>query len=70
MCSGKAAQTSVYKLKKNQDYTKLLRNEHMYTPEQLEYMKRELKDALTFFGYSNSPHSEEEDTETSFFKYE
>lgn len=32
-----------YKLKKNQDYSKLLRNTHMYSDEQIAQMKEQLK---------------------------
>jgi len=68
--SNKTKKSSVYKLKKDQDYTKLLRNEKLYTPELLEHLKTELKDAMCFFGYSNSPESDDQNTETSFFNYD
>ena len=67
--SGGNSAGSVYKLKSGQDYTKLLRNESKYTPEQTEYLKKELKQAMLFFGYTEDP-SGENNTDTSFFKYD
>ena len=63
--SAKNAPKSVYKLKSTD--TNLSRNESMYTTEQLEKFKKQLKDHLYFFGYTNHP---DEVNKTAFFEFE
>jgi len=53
-----------YKLKDTSG--NISKNVHMYTPEQMEYLKTELKDFNLFFGYSNNPDGE---NQTAFFDY-
>jgi hypothetical protein len=50
---------SVYALKKGQDYSKLIRNEKMWTEDQMKFLKDDLKDSLVYFGYTNNPESDE-----------
>lgn len=47
--------------------TSLCRNAHMYTDEQLKYIKRELKEFLHFYGYVKDPSDPE--NKTAFFDY-
>jgi hypothetical protein len=61
--------SQVYALKQNYDYSKLLRNAHMYTPEQFEYVKDSLRETMLYFGYTSDP-AQGGDHETAFFKYD
>jgi hypothetical protein len=54
-----------YKLKNTSG--NISKNAHMYTSEQMEYLKTELKDFNLFFGYTNNPHGE---NQAAFFDYE
>ena len=66
---GASSQSKVYSLKKTQDYSKLLRNEHAYKPEQIEHIKTVMKDTLLYLGYTTDPAGGE-DNDTGFFKYD
>lgn len=59
------ATKAVYTLKSTS--TNLSRNAHMYSEEQMEFLKKEMRDVLHYFGYTNHPA---EDHETPFFTYE
>ena len=54
---------AIYKLKTHSN--NMNRNAFMYSEEQMDYLKSELKDVLFFFGYTN--HSSEHDT--AFFNF-
>ena len=41
----------------------------MYTPEQIEFIKTELKDYLYFFGYTDNPDIPDQENLTPFFKF-
>jgi hypothetical protein len=43
---------------------------HMYTPELLEYIKKELAHFLHFFGYVNNPDKDGEPNENAYFTYD
>ena len=66
---GSSNQSQVYKLKKDQDYTKKLRNLHAYTEEQLAHIKSEMKEALLFLGYTTDPNPDNTN-ECGFFEYD
>jgi hypothetical protein len=66
---GASSQSKVYSLKASQDYSKLLRNEHAYKPEQIEHIKSEMKETLLYLGYTTDPSGGEEN-DTGFFKYD
>jgi hypothetical protein len=56
---------SIYKLKSTQT---LNRNIDLYTPEQLEFIRTELKDFLYFFGYV--ANEADPANNTPFFNYD
>ena len=45
----------VYKLKAPTKTLNLSKNRSAYTEEHIESMKKELKDMMLFFGYTNNP---------------
>ena len=64
-CASGSGPKAAYKLKSTS--TSLCRNAHMYTDEQLDFIKTELKDQLYYFGYVENP---DEEHNTPFFKFE
>ena len=64
-CAGGSGPKSAYKLKSTS--TSLCRNAHMYTDEQMDLIRTELKDQLLYFGYFEHPYEEHS---TPFFKFE
>ena len=64
-CAGGSGPKSAYKLKSTSN--SLCRNSHMYSDEQMDLMRTELKDQLYYFGYIEHP---EEEHNTPFFKFE
>jgi len=61
------ASSAPYRLKSTS--TSLSKNTKMYTPEQLELIKTQMRNFLIYFGYTNQPegHQPYDDT-TAFFK--
>jgi hypothetical protein len=63
--SQKNSTKAVYKLKTQS--TDLCRNRHMYTENQIQFIKEELKEFLHFYGYVQD--ADQPDNPTGFFKY-
>ena len=55
---------AVYKLKSTS--TNLNRNAFMYSEEQIDFLRQEMKDTLYYFGYTNHPT---EENDTAFFTF-